>query len=115
MSTPIINKANQVIANFQQHSTGKLNLWTSIVTLSQKYVITVEAQKRVGTGITTAIVLQLPFTNYSYEDYLKILMTLQAKWQIPVLCHQFPRVQLNALRNQYGSNIIRDDVMRRWR
>lgn len=71
-----IKRGNQVIADFQQHSSGRLNLWTSIVTLSRNYVITVEAQKRVGTGITTAIVGQLPFDQYDDDDYQQVLMGL---------------------------------------
>lgn len=38
-----IKHGNEVIEDFKQHSTGKLNLWVSITDLSQKYNITVEA------------------------------------------------------------------------
>ena len=110
-----IKRGNQVIADFQQHSSGRLNLWTSIVTISRNYVITVEAQKRVGTGITTAIVCHLPFDQYSDDDYQQVLMSFQKKWDIPVLCHAFSRRRLANLRAQYGSRIIRDDIVRRYK
>ncbi|MGN1279530.1 MAG: transposase [Limosilactobacillus sp.] len=110
-----IKKGNQTIADFQQHSSGRLNLWTSIVTLNRNYIITVEAQKRVGTGITTAIICHLSFNQYTADDYLAVLMGLQRHWNIPVLCHGFSRKQLANLRHQYGSRIIRDDIVRRYR
>lgn len=110
-----IKRGNQVITDFQQHSSGRLNLWTSIVELSRNYVITVEAQKRVGTGITTAIVAHLPFDQYDDDDYLQVLMGLQKEWAIPVLCHAFSRRRLANLRTQYGSRIIRDDIVRRYK
>lgn len=111
----LVKKGSKVIADFKAHSTGKINLWTTTVSLNHYYMITVEAQKRVGTGITTAIVLQLPFADYSLKDYLEILMTLQAKWQVPILFHNFPKKKLNALRAQYGNQVIRDDIVRRYR
>lgn len=111
----IITKGNQIINNFQKHSTGRLNLWTTIVQLSHNYVITAEAQKRVGTGITTAIVAHLPFDQFSYDEYIQVLISLQKHWDVPVLCHAFPRRLLNNLRDQYGSRIIRDDIVRRYR
>lgn len=110
-----IKAGNRVIAAFQQLSTGRLNLWTAVVSLSQNYVITVEAQKRVGTGITTAIICHLPFEHYDYEDYLQVLIGLQKRWAVPVLCHAFSRQHLNKLRAEYGSRIIRDDIVRRYR
>lgn len=110
-----IKQGNQVIADFQQHSSGRLNLWTSIVTPSRNYVITIEAQKRVGTGITTAIVGHLYFDRYDDDDYLQVLMSLQKEWDIPVLCHAFSRRRLANLRSQYGSRIIRDDIVRRYK
>lgn len=110
-----IKKGNQIITDFQQHSSGRLNLWTSIVTLSRNYIITVEAQKRVGTGITTAIICHLSFDQYTVDDYLAVLMGLQRQWDIPVLCHAFSRKHLANLRHQYGSRIIRDDIVRRYR
>lgn len=110
-----IKKGNQVIDDFQQHSTGQLNLWTSIVALTSNYVITVEAQKRVGTGITTAIICHLPFDQYTEDNYLAVLMGLQKHWDIPVLCHAFSRRLLANLRAQYGSRIIRDDIVRRYK
>lgn len=36
-----IKHGNDVMKEFKQHSTGKLNLWVSITDLSQKYNITV--------------------------------------------------------------------------
>ena len=111
----LIRKGNQTIADFQQHSSGRLNLWTSIVEISQNYVITVEAQKRVGTGITTAIICHLPFEQYTDDDYLTVLMGLQQQWDIPILCHAFSRLRLANLRHQYGSRIIRDDIVRRYK
>lgn len=110
-----IKNGNEVVADFQEHSTGRLNLWTSIVDLSQNYVITAEAQKRVGTGITTAIICHLPFAHFDYDDYVQVLMGLQQHWDVPVLCHAFPRQKLNNLRREYGSRIIRDDIVRRYR
>lgn len=111
----MIKQGNQTIADFQQHSSGRLNLWTSIIEISRNYVITVEAQKRVGTGITTAIICHLPFDQYSDEDYLAVLMGLQQQWGIPILCHAFSRRRLANLRHQYGSRIIRDDIVRRYK
>jgi len=35
-----IKHGNEVIKEFKQHSTGRLNLWVSITDLSQKYNIT---------------------------------------------------------------------------
>ena len=108
-----IKHGNEVIEDFKQHSTGKLNLWVSITDLSQKYNITVEAQSRINPGITTAIVGQLPFSEFKYEDFVEAFMALQEKWDIPVLTHAFPKDKLFNLRQKYGSKIIRDDIVRK--
>lgn len=55
-----IKHGNEVIADFKQHSLGKLNLWASITDLSEKYNITAEAQSRLNPGVYNAIVAQLP-------------------------------------------------------
>lgn len=108
-----IKKGNKIIADFKQHSAGKLNLWASITDLSQKYNITVEAQSRLKPGITTAIVAQLPFSDFRYVDFIEVLMVLQKEWNIPVLTHGFPKKKLFNLRQKYGAKIIRDDVVRK--
>ena len=108
-----IKKGNEIIADFKQHSTGKLNLWVSITDLSQKYNITVEAQGRINPGITTAIVGQLPFSDFSYDDFIEVLMAFQKEWDIPVLTHAFPKKKLFNLRQEYGARIIRDDIVRK--
>lgn len=108
-----IKKGNEIIADFKQHSTGKLNLWVSITDLSQKYNITVEAQGRINPGITTAIVGQLPFSEFKYQDFVEVVMALQKEWDIPVLTHAFPKDKLFSLRQKYGSKIIRDDIARK--
>lgn len=108
-----IKHGNEVIEDFKQHSTGKLNLWVSITALSQKYNITVEAQGRINPGITTAIVGQLPFSEFKYKDFVEVVMALQKKWDIPVLTHAFPKDKLFSLRQKYGSKIIRDDIARK--
>ena len=108
-----IKHGNEVIEDFKQHSTGKLNLWVSITDLSQKYNITVEAQGRINPGITTAIVGQLPFSEFKYEDFIEVTMALQKEWDIPVLTHAFPKDKLFSLRQKYGSKIIRDDIARK--
>lgn len=108
-----IKKGNEIIADFKQHSTGKLNLWVSITDLSQKYNITVEAQGRINPGITTAIVGQLPFSEFKYKDFVEVVMALQKEWDIPVLTHAFPKDKLFSLRQKYGSKIIRDDIARK--
>lgn len=108
-----IKHGNEVIKDFKQHSTGKLNLWVSITDLSQKYNITVEAQGRINPGINTAIVGQLPFSAFKYDDFVEVVMALQKEWDIPVLTHAFPKEKLFNLRQKYGSKIIRDDVVRK--
>ena len=108
-----IKKGNEIIADFKQHSNGKLNLWASITDISQKYNITVEAQSRVKPGITTAIVAQLPFSDFNYADFIEVLMVLQKEWDIPVLTHDFPKKKLFNLRQKYGARIIRDDIVRK--
>ena len=108
-----IKKGNEIIADFKQHSTGKLNLWVSITDLSQKYNITVEAQGRINPGITTVIVGQLPFSEFKYKDFVEVTMALQKEWDIPVLTHAFPKDKLFSLRQKYGSKIIRDDIVRK--
>ena len=108
-----IKKGNEIIADFKQHSNGKLNLWTSITELSEKYNITAEAQSRVNPGITTAIVAQLPFSDFSYDDFIEVLMALQKEWDIPVLTHAFSKKKLFNLRQKYGARIIRDDIVRK--
>lgn len=108
-----IKHGNEVIEDFKQHSTGKLNLWVSITDLSQKYNITVEAQSRINPGITTAIVGQLPFSEFKYDDFVEVFMALQKEWGIPVLTHAFPKDKLFNLRQKYGSKIIRDDIVRK--
>lgn len=62
-----IKKGNEIIADYKQHSNGKLTLWTSINNHTEKYNITAEAQSKVKPGITTAIVAQLPFSEFKYE------------------------------------------------
>lgn len=108
-----IKHGNEVIKEFKQHSTGRLNLWVSITDLSQKYNITVEAQSRVKPGINTDIVGQLPFSEFKYEDFVEVTMALQKEWDIPVLTHAFPKDKLFNLRQKYGSKIIRDDIVRK--
>ena len=108
-----IKQGNEVIKGFKQHSTGRLNLWVSITDLSQKYNITVEAQSRINPGITTAIVGQLPFSEFKYEDFIEVTMALQKEWDIPVLTHTLPKDKLFSLRQKYGSKIIRDDIARK--
>ena len=66
-----IKHGNEVIKEFKQHSTGRLNLWVSITDLSKKYNITVEAQGRINPGITTVIVGQLPSQNSNMRTLLK--------------------------------------------
>lgn len=46
---------------------------TAYTDLSQKYNITVEAQGRINPGITTAIVGQLPFSEFKYKDFVDLL------------------------------------------
>lgn len=108
----VVLKGNKIIADFKQHSNGKLNLWTSYVELTKTYTITAESQHRNG-GITTAIVVYLPSEKSSYNDFVQILMAMQEEWDVPVLMHNFPKKQLNALRDKYGSYIIRDDIVRK--
>ena len=108
-----IKQGNEVIKGFKQHSTGRLNLWVSITDLSQKYNITVEAQSRINPGITTAIVGQLPFSEFKYQDFVEVMMALQKEWDIPVLTHAFPKDKLFSLRQKYGSKIIRDNIVRK--
>ncbi len=108
-----IKHGNDVMKEFKQHSTGKLNLWVSITDLSQKYNITVEAQSRVKTGINTAIVGQLPFSAFKYDDFVEVFMALQDEWDVPILTHAFPKDKLFSLRQKYGSKIIRDDIVRK--
>ena len=108
-----IKKGNEIIADFKQHTHGKLNLWASITDLSEKYNINVEAQDRINPGITTAIVGQLPFSEFKYEDFVEVTMALQKEWDIPVLTHAFPKDKLFSLRQKYGSKIIRDDIVRK--
>ena len=108
-----IKHGNEVIKEFKQHSTGRLNLWVSITDLSQKYNITVEAQGRINPGITTAIVGQLPFSEFKYDDFVEVFMALQDEWNIPILTHAFPKDKLFNLRQKYGSKIIRDDIVRK--
>lgn len=86
-----IKKGNKIITDFKQHSNGKLNLWASITDLSEKYNITAEAQSRVNPGITTAIVAQLPFSDFTYDEFIEVLMAFQKEWDIPVLTHKFPK------------------------
>lgn len=108
-----IKKGNKIIADFKQHSNGKLNLWASITDLSQKYNITAEAQSKVKPGINTAIVAQLPFSDFTYDEFIEVLMAFQKEWGIPVLTHEFPKKKLFNLRQKYGARIIRDDIVRK--
>lgn len=108
-----IKKGNEIIADYKQHSNGKLTLWTSINNHTEKYNITAEAQSKVKPGITTAIVAQLPFSEFKYEEYVEVLISLQEEWGIPVLTHVFPKDKLYNLRQKYGSKIIRDDIVRK--
>ena len=78
-----IKKGNEIIADFKQHSTGKLNLWVFITDLSQKYNITVEAQGRINPGITTAIVGQLPFSEFKYDDFVEVFMAFKTNGIFP--------------------------------
>lgn len=78
-----IKKGKEIIADYKQHSNGKLTLWTSINNHTEKYNITAEAQSKVKPGITTAIVAQLPFSEFKYEEYVEVLISLQEEWGYP--------------------------------
>lgn len=108
-----IKKGNEIIADYKQHSNGKLTLWTSINNHTEKYNITAEAQSKVKPGITTAIVAQLPFSDFTYDEFVEVLMAFQKEWDIPVLTHAFPKKELFNLRQKYGARIIRDDIVRK--
>jgi hypothetical protein len=108
-----IKKGNEIIADFKQHTHGKLNLWVSITDLSEKYNITAEAYSKFNPGVYTAIVAQLPFSDFTYDEFIEVLMALQKEWDIPVLTHAFPKKKLFNLRQKYGARIIRDDIVRK--
>ena len=108
-----IKKGNEIITDFKQHSNGRLNLWASITELSQKYNINVEAHSKFKTGVYNAIVVQLPFSNFSYDEFIEVLMAFQKEWDIPVLTHEFLKKKLFNLRQKYGARIIRDDIVRK--
>ena len=99
-----IRKGNEIIADFKQHTHGKLNLWASITDLSQKYNINVEAHSKFNPGVYNAIVAQLPFSDFSYDDFIEVLMAFQKEWDIPVLTHEFPKKELFNLRFQNATN-----------
>lgn len=108
-----IKKGNEIIADFKQHTHGKLNLWASITDLSEKYNINVEAHSKFNPGVYNAIVAQLPFSDFSYDDFIEVLMAFQKEWDIPVLTHAFPKKKLFNLRQEYGARIIRDNIVRK--
>lgn len=68
-----IKKGKEIIADYKQHSNGKLTLWTSINNHTEKYNITAEAQSKVKPGITTAIVAQLPSPNSNTRNMSRCL------------------------------------------
>ena len=59
-----IKRVDDIIADFQPHSNGKLNLWASITDLSEKYNITI-------------VLYNSPFPNFKYDDFVEVLMALQ--------------------------------------
>lgn len=108
-----IKKGNEIIADFKQHTHGKLNLWASITDLSEKYNINVEAHSKFNPGVYNAIVVQLPFSDFTYDEFVEVLMAFQKEWDIPVLTHAFSKKKLFNLRQKYGARIIRDDIVRK--
>jgi len=89
-----IKKGNEIIADFKQHTHGKLNLWVSITDLSEKYNITAEAHSKFNPGVYTTIPAQLPFSDFTYDEFVEVLMAFQKEWDIPVLTHAFPKKKL---------------------
>ncbi|ARW37083.1 transposase [Lactiplantibacillus plantarum] len=108
-----IKNGNEIIADFKQHTHGKLNLWVSITDLSEKYNITAEAHSKFNPGVYTTIAAQLPFSDFTYDEFVEVLMAFQKEWDIPVLTHAFPKKKLFNLRQKYGARIIRDDIVRK--
>ena len=64
------------------------------------------SQNSVTVLITTA-------SDFSYDDFIEVLMAFQKEWDIPVLTHAFPKKKLFNLRQEYGARIIRDDIVRK--
>ena len=58
---------------------GKLNLWASITDLSEKYNINVEAHSKFNPGVYNAIVAQLPFSDFTYDEFVEMILSVRIK------------------------------------
>lgn len=74
-----IKKGNEIIADFKQHTHVKLNLWASITDLSEKYNINVEAHSKFNPGVYNAIVAQLLFSDFTYDEFVEMILSVRIK------------------------------------
>lgn len=109
-----IKQGNAKIADFKQHTIGKLYLTTALPDLNHfdysEYIISVEAVRFNKLGIPDEMIAELPSKDFTLREYLEVLISLQREWGFPIMCHDFPKKLFYMMQKKYGKDVIRTDL-----